>query len=114
LPDWHERHFFLPIAARIKRGTRIAVVTTVTIVAWIVLAFGALNILGNLGLLVRCLATGKGGSLIPLLGGVFAFAGCALLPMIGWRLGLLAFAIDPGCAWLAVCAIVAVTRSLFQ
>jgi len=73
------------------------------IVGSILLAFGVLNIVGNLGLVVRCIATGKGASLVPLLGGVFAFAGCAIL--IGWRFGLLACVIDPGCAWLVICSV---------
>ena len=79
--------------------------------AIVLLAFGALNIIGNLGLVVRCCVIGKGASLVPLIGGVFAFAGCALLPMIGWHVGLLAVAIDPGCAWLAVWVIGVLWRS---
>ena len=81
------------------------------IVAWILLAFGALNVLANFSVLIRAYRTGKSSSLIPLFGGVFAFAGCALLPMIGWRWGLLALAIDPGCSGFVVGAIVMLVQS---
>ena len=82
-----------------------------TIVAWILLVFGALNVFANYSVLVYAYRTGKGSSLIPLFGGVFAFAGCALLPVIGWRWGLLALAIDPGCSGFVAGALVMLVQS---
>lgn len=81
----------------------------VAIIGWILLAVGAFVSLANLALIVRWYVTRTGGSLIPLLGGTLAFVGCALLP-VGWRLGLIAFAIDPSCAWMCAWAVVAALR----
>jgi len=49
-------------------------------VAIVLLAFGALNIVETSG---SSYAATRPARVVPLVGGVFAFAGCALLPMIG-------------------------------
>jgi hypothetical protein len=52
-------------------------------------------------------------SAIPFVGGGFAFAGCALLDPIGWRVGLLALATDP-CYWAIAWAVGHGIRRLFS
>ena len=67
---------------------------------WILLGLGALAIAGYWAA-VATSPPGHGVSSIPLVGGGLVFAGCALVPQIGWKLGLIAIAIDPGC-WFPI------------
>ena len=83
-----------------------------TVAACILLGIGALNALLNWGGIVAWYTAGKRSSLIPFVGGLFGFAGCALLPPIGWKFGLLALALDPGCSLLAPYPFVWMVRRL--
>ncbi|HEY5920143.1 MAG TPA: hypothetical protein VIV11_00675 [Kofleriaceae bacterium] len=68
------------------------------------LVLGGLCIIGYWAAVLTA-AEGQYVSPIPLICGGLAFAGCALIPAIGWKLGLLALLIDPGCwciPWLIV------------
>jgi hypothetical protein len=69
------------------------------VIGYALLGFGTLCTVGNWELTVRWLRTRKSGSMIPL-GGPLVLAGCALVPAIGWRIGLGAFALDPMMACL--------------
>jgi hypothetical protein len=60
------------------------------------LGLGGLLWVANWMIVVQCLRTRWHISLLPLFGGLFAFAGCASVPAIGWKLGLVALASDPG------------------
>lgn len=73
-----------------------------TVMGWILLGLGAVTSLGNGHLVLRWYLARKTSSLVPFVGGLASFAGCALLPSIGWKYGLLGLVIDPGCAWLLV------------
>jgi hypothetical protein len=70
------------------------------------LVLGGLFIVGNLSGLVYAAVTRSSTSLLPPFGGVFAFAGAMMLPVIGWKLGLLALVLDPSCLLLAIFAVV--------
>ncbi|HEY5920142.1 MAG TPA: hypothetical protein VIV11_00670 [Kofleriaceae bacterium] len=74
------------------------------IVAYVLLGLGGFFTLCNWLVVVSSASSGRGHSFGPFLGGLLAFAGCALLPAIGWKLGLLAFVVDPGC-WVLPCLI---------
>jgi len=78
------------------------------VVGYVLLAFGLLNIGSNIASVVETLRTKKFVSLIPLIGGLFTFLGC--LPTLGWKLGLVGFAIDPG-FWICVTTLVFLARS---
>jgi hypothetical protein len=84
-----------------------------TTVALTLLGLGALGVLANWTLLINTLVTKKqeGTSLVLLIGGVLAFAGCLLLPGVRWQLGLIALALDPGC-WLLAAPIISALRRL--
>jgi hypothetical protein len=62
-------------------------------------AVGALVALGNCLILFRYLSSGVTSSLIPVIGGVTAAVGVALLPG-GWRWAWVPLLLDPGCAWM--------------
>ncbi|MGE3457011.1 MAG: hypothetical protein AB7O24_18010 [Kofleriaceae bacterium] len=72
------------------------------VAGWILLAFGALLSTLTWVCVVNRYMAGSGSSVVPLFGGVFGFVGCALVPAIGWKLGVLAIAVDPGCGLLLV------------
>ena len=80
-----------------------------TVVGIVLLALGGFLVLGNWVCLAEAWRSRKHVSLIPFIGALLAFAGAALVPPIGWKLGLLAFALDPtwslwatyGTWWLA-------------
>lgn len=76
-----------------------------TLLAAALLGFGALTALANWQMLVRARRTKRHTSLILLFGACFTFLGYSLLPAIGWRLGLIAFAIDPG-GWIVAWPII--------
>ncbi len=57
-------------------------------------AVGALFCVANWVMAIRYYRTGKGSSMVPL-GGPLALAGCALVPAVGSKIGLLALAADP-------------------
>jgi hypothetical protein len=73
-----------------------------TPIACAILGLGALVIVANWSLAANVLVKKKGTSPVPLFGGLLAFVGCALLPVIGWKLGLIAFVVDPGCWFFAI------------
>jgi hypothetical protein len=73
-----------------------------TVAGYILLGLGALISVGNWGLMLRWYIARKYGSMVPFIGGLASFAGCALSPAIGWKLGLLGLVVDPGCALLMV------------
>ena len=53
-------------------------------------------------MMLRWYIARKRSSMVPFIGGLLSFAGCALLPAVGWKLGLLGLVVDPGCALLIV------------
>lgn len=65
------------------------------IVFWVVFALGVLLITMNWWCLIASVRTKRHISMVPPLGAVLAFVASTELP-IGWKLGALAFAIDPG------------------
>ncbi|MGE3456897.1 MAG: hypothetical protein AB7O24_17435 [Kofleriaceae bacterium] len=65
---------------------------------------GALVSVLNWILAVSRFIAGSGSSVVPVFGAVIGFVGCALVSAIGWKLGLVALVLDPGCAaglWVA-------------
>jgi hypothetical protein len=67
------------------------------IAGYVLLAIGGLATLGNWMLVAHIVIArpARTISFVPLIGGVFGFAGCALVPGLGWRPGLVAVALDP-------------------
>ena len=86
-----------------------------TIAGILLLILGGLFIVGNLSGLVYVAITRSSTSLLPPFGACLAFAGAAMLPAIGWKLGLLAFVLDPICPLYAIGGTVTlVRRALLQ
>ena len=80
-----------------------------TTTAFVLLGLGAFVTLANWSFVVNTLITKKSSSFVLLAGGVLTFVGCALLPAVGWKLGLFALVIDPGC-WILAFPIVWLVR----
>ncbi len=83
-----------------------------TIVGYVLLVLGGIGMLCNWSIIVTAVITRppRGGSLVPIVGGLFAFVGCALIPALGWKLGLLALVLDPF-TWLMLAWPVLALRS---
>jgi hypothetical protein len=75
--------------------------------AYVLLAIALAVIYGNWILLVRNHLQNRGASLIPFIGGVLGFVGCAVHPLLPWYWGLAAIAVDPGCGVLQGLAAIA-------
>jgi hypothetical protein len=60
------------------------------------LGLGGLLWVANWTIVVLWLRTREHISMLPVFGGVLACAGCALVPALGWKAGLVALASDPG------------------
>ena len=68
----------------------------------VLLGLGGLICVANWMIVVQWLWTRRHISMLPLVGGMFAAAGCALVPALGWKAGVVALAIDPGGALMLV------------
>lgn len=77
------------------------------------LGLGGVFLLANWMVLVECLRKRGHISMIPL-GGPLAFAGCAVVPAIGWRLGLVSLALDPWMVAMAAWPIVATAQLVWR
>ena len=84
----------------------------VTVVGYLLLVLGGVATLGNWSIIVWAIIArpARSSSLVPIVGGLFGFVGCALIPALGWKLGVLAFALDP-CTWLLLAWPVLALRS---
>lgn len=61
---------------------------------------------GNAGIIVRFIATKRGGSMVPLVAGVVGVGACFAMPLAAiHRVWWLPPLLDPGCALLVVCAV---------
>lgn len=67
------------------------------ITGYVLIALSAIQIVANWLILVRWYTSGRRGSMILLIPGLMGAVGCALVPQIGWKFGLVAIALDPGC-----------------
>jgi hypothetical protein len=69
----------------------------VIIIGCLLLAFGALLLLGHLSNVIYLLVRRPehGCSFLPPFGAPLAFLGATCIPCIGWKLGLVAFALEP-------------------
>jgi hypothetical protein len=68
-----------------------------TVAGYVLVAIAGLVTLGNLSVIAHVVIArpARGSSFVPLIGGSFGFAGCALVPSLGWDVGLIAVALDP-------------------
>jgi len=83
-----------------------------TYVGYALLVVGGLHAFCNCTSVVEMRRSNRYASLVPVVGGVLLFAGAALVPAIGWKLGLLGFVVDPGCLFLILHCLFVVARAV--
>jgi len=66
------------------------------VAGYFILGFGLLLVLLNWSMPVASAITKRHHSMVPPLGGLLCFVGCALAPALSWKLGLALFVLDPG------------------
>jgi hypothetical protein len=67
-----------------------------SLLAYTLLALGAIITMANWGAVLRWRLHGKRTSLVPFVGGLLGFLGCVFHPSIPWVWGFVAFIVDPG------------------